>query len=291
MSKNRVLSDLKKHNKNMSAEEERQYSSLLLALQRSGKNISSEYSKQYANMIKAAEDYRIDLNGQMGDTYASVLNMFEQYGYDMNDENTAQHAARLTSMIDFGSKEGKEFVQWLKNGAKSDDISPEVQAILDKAQVTINKNKPIITFEPESKSAVKFKINQVLPSGASIDVAVNFISGTIASSVKSVINMMNSGRKYRKYATGGFPNVGEMFIAREKGPELVGTMGSRNAVANNYQIENGIYRAVRAALSGIKQGGDLHITIQNEDGTKIEKIIRNYNDYIERNGGKGGFTV
>ena len=167
----------------------------------------------------------------------------------------------------------------------------EVLDILRDAGVVLDNNKPIIRFDTESKKIVRSKIDNVLPTGASIDVAVNFISGTITSGVKSVIDMMNSGRKYRKYATGGFPNVGEMFIAREKGPELVGTMGSRNAVANNYQIENGIYRAVRAALGGIRQGGDLHITIQNEDGTKIEKIIRNYNDYIERNGGKGGFTV
>lgn len=46
------------------------------------------------------------------------------------------------------------------------------------------------------------------------------------------------------YAKGGFPNVGEMFIAREKGPEMVGKIGRRNAVANNNQITNGIKQAV-----------------------------------------------
>ena len=38
------------------------------------------------------------------------------------------------------------------------------------------------------------------------------------------------------YAKGGFPENGEMFMARESGPELVGRMGSKNAVANNNQI-------------------------------------------------------
>ena len=33
------------------------------------------------------------------------------------------------------------------------------------------------------------------------------------------------------YAAGGFPEVGELFIAREAGPELVGRMGSRTVVA------------------------------------------------------------
>lgn len=106
------------------------------------------------------------------------------------------------------------------------------------------------------------------------------------------INAIGGKVKTRGYATGGFPAVGEMFIAREAGPELVGRMGSRTAVANNNQIIDGIYRAVYAAMSGIKMGGgDLHITINNEDGTKIERVIENYNNFISRNGGQGGFII
>lgn len=46
------------------------------------------------------------------------------------------------------------------------------------------------------------------------------------------------------YANGGFPESGELFMARERGPELVGKMGNRNVVANNNQITDGIKRAV-----------------------------------------------
>lgn len=56
------------------------------------------------------------------------------------------------------------------------------------------------------------------------------------------------------YATGGWPSVGEAFIARENGPELVGTIGGRTAVANNDQIveavSRGVYEAMAAAMSG-----------------------------------------
>ena len=49
------------------------------------------------------------------------------------------------------------------------------------------------------------------------------------------------------YADGGYPSSGQMFIAREAGPELVGTIGSRSAVVNNDQIVEsvsaGVYRA------------------------------------------------
>lgn len=48
-------------------------------------------------------------------------------------------------------------------------------------------------------------------------------------------------------AQGGFPDVGQMFIAREAGPELVGTIGGRTAVANNDQIVEGISEGVEWA--------------------------------------------
>lgn len=50
-----------------------------------------------------------------------------------------------------------------------------------------------------------------------------------------------------EYAEGGFPPVGQMFIAREAGPEMVGTLNGHNAVANNEQIVSGIASGVAAA--------------------------------------------
>lgn len=51
-----------------------------------------------------------------------------------------------------------------------------------------------------------------------------------------------------KRASGGIVPSGQMFIAREAGPELVGTMGGHTAVANNQQIVTGIYEGVKAAM-------------------------------------------
>ena len=48
------------------------------------------------------------------------------------------------------------------------------------------------------------------------------------------------------------PIYSQLFIAREAGPELVGTIGGRTAVANNDQIvdsvSRGVFDAVRSAL-------------------------------------------
>lgn len=46
------------------------------------------------------------------------------------------------------------------------------------------------------------------------------------------------------FADGGFVGTGDMFIARESGPELVGRIGNRTAVANNDQIVAGVASGV-----------------------------------------------
>lgn len=50
-----------------------------------------------------------------------------------------------------------------------------------------------------------------------------------------------------QFATGGFPTEGQLFIAREAGAELVGSMNGHTAVANNDQIVEGIASGVRQA--------------------------------------------
>lgn len=51
----------------------------------------------------------------------------------------------------------------------------------------------------------------------------------------------------QKFASGGFPNRGQLFIANESGPEIVGRIGGRSAVANKDQITDGIATAVYTA--------------------------------------------
>ena len=71
-------------------------------------------------------------------------------------------------------------------------------------------------------------------------------------------------------ANGGFPSAGELFVARENGPEMVGRIGARAAVANNDQIVAGIAKGVREAMGGA--GGNWTIQIVEDGrvtGTKV----------------------
>lgn len=60
-----------------------------------------------------------------------------------------------------------------------------------------------------------------------------------------------SSPNFKQYATGGFPDQGQLFIANEAGPELVGTMNGSTAVANGDQIIGGIQSGVSSAVSSV----------------------------------------
>jgi hypothetical protein len=72
------------------------------------------------------------------------------------------------------------------------------------------------------------------------------------------------------YASGGFPEVGQMFLARESGPELVGTIGQRTAVANNSQIvegiKSGVYEANAEQSSLLLEQNELLRAILTKEG-------------------------
>lgn len=84
----------------------------------------------------------------------------------------------------------------------------------------------------------------------------NVFSGGIGS-VFSGGTAIRSGTfgKVSLKANGGFVSSGELFAARESGPEMVGTIGGRTAVANNDQIVEavsaGVARAVASVIGGI----------------------------------------
>ena len=89
-----------------------------------------------------------------------------------------------------------------------------------------------------------------------------------------------------------FPGMGEMFVARESGPELVGRMGNRSAVANNNQIiagiRAGVFEAVVNAFESMQgrndRGQELHIYLEG-DAKKLFKVIRQEgNNYQKQTG-------
>lgn len=84
------------------------------------------------------------------------------------------------------------------------------------------------------------------------------------------------------YAEGGFPDSGDLFIAREAGPELVGTMGNRSAVANNTQIIEGIaqasYNGMRRALQEVPISNKTDVYVGAKQLTDVITRQKRFND-------------
>jgi hypothetical protein len=81
-----------------------------------------------------------------------------------------------------------------------------------------------------------------------VEEEIRSLGSTIPSSYK--VGLRGQHGSIAKYASGGFPTSGEIFMARENGmTEYVGSMGNRAAVANNDQIVSGIASGVAAANS------------------------------------------
>lgn len=81
----------------------------------------------------------------------------------------------------------------------------------------------------------------------------NIFSGAKSVSVSGGGGSGRSGsfRKVSLKANGGFVSSGELFAARESGPELVGTIGGRTAVANNDQIVEAVSAGVARAVASV----------------------------------------
>ena len=159
--------------------------------------------------------------------------------------------------------------------SKTDNLSSGIADSFDEASISIvnafkyaskQSKASFKDFDDWFDSRVANPIEKFLKS-------INTQISSVAKNVKSLWNSITSGKtasitlnasatNVKAYASGGLPSVGEMFVARERGPELVGRIGNQSAVANNNQIiagiKQGVYEAMMASNGG---GGSLNVNV------------------------------
>ncbi|MFR7590212.1 MAG: hypothetical protein ACLUVC_02115 [Longibaculum sp.] len=261
-----------------------------------------DYDLTYDQIIEIAESQGTNFTLAEKGTIASIVELYKTGGIESGDNFVSKLSNGITNGTWRIGDSAKGTVLNTNEILKNVPIEYRsvVESAIAKAQKVRNdaqKNigginiNASVSAKQKELDALKNKLKGVFKIGFEAKLN-NFLPG-LGTIIKGTMKAFNL------YAKGGFPDVGEMFIARENGiPEMVGRMGSRNAVANNSQIETGIYNAVLSAIrdsGGMVQrgqGGDLHIIIKDEEGrTKIEKIIKDYNSYIKSTGGEGGFII
>lgn len=106
--------------------------------------------------------------------------------------------------------------------------------------------------------------------------------------------LVNLGKSIFGFADGGFPDAGQLFIAREAGAEMVGSMGGHTAVANNDQIVEGIREGVEAAMERQnqllrRQNELLQALLEKEGNAEIN--VSSFYQAVNRTNQRNGKTI
>lgn len=106
--------------------------------------------------------------------------------------------------------------------------------------------------------------------------------------------LVNFGKNLFGFASGGFPDAGQLFIAREAGAEMVGSLGGHTAVANNDQIVEGIREGVEAAMERqnqlLRRQNELLQALLEKEGS-AEINVSSFYQAVNRTNQRNGKTI
>lgn len=166
------------------------------------------------------------------------------------------------------------------NTAKA-NATKSIQNVIDKVKKSVsdaldNTKKKFESFKNGVVSIFRGLWNGLKSIINSIIGGIEKMANSIVSGINKLIEAMNrlswdipdwvpviGGNKFKidmktlstvslpRLATGGIVDPGQLFIANESGPEMIGTMGGNTTVASNEQIIAGIQYGVETAVSQI----------------------------------------
>ena len=216
----------------------------------------------------------------------SPSTVFRSFGINtidgFNDGFTSKSSSAEQNVRSLGENIKKSMSGTLKG--LSEDTSEAISGIRDKFR--------------QAEGNASSSASSILRSFSNLHIPLPHLSVSFSSLKVGNTSIPIPSFRVNWYAKGGFPNTGELFVANEKGPEMLGKMGNKNTVANNRQITDGIaaavgpavYNAVTSALSssGNGQGGDLYLTLEIGGEKLVKKIVKDYNN-MKQSDPKFGF--
>lgn len=239
----------------------------------------AELKKQYDNLKKQSEDIKAVKNTQNN----TLLAILDKYGIDKNSKDAKRYQKELKDAQKNGTEQGQQYID--KLAKKINDgtlkVSNEASKVGKQSKEKFESHKADLKVDTKSADNILSRFMRSIPSFK--DMKLNLKTD------KKKFRIGDFGFDIGLFARGGFPDSGQMFIAREAGPELVGRIGRRTAVANNDQIVQGIASAVRSAMAGVNSpsnGGTTRITVQNVlNGKAIgESVIEYHNGKVKQTG-------
>lgn len=245
----KLLDDIKRKGVEMTAEDEKQLNDSYVRFKANKWKISEENAKYITQFLSDEEAKGIKFSETEQKYLAEIYENYDKYGF----------------------KSGEEFMENVKK-----ELSDR-NGVLNEAYWTALGIKGKIeeqTYEAKVKTSYDqtslYNTKEAIKRGIA-NIGFGFSGSTGGSGGR--INLV-------PYATGGLPSFGEMFIAREKGPEFVGRWGSKNVVANNDQITEGVgvgvYNAILPLFQSLAEilssNQDINITVDINDDYVEKKV-------------------
>lgn len=186
--------------------------------------------------------------------------------------------AELASVL--GGELSTQFISWM------DDLADAEGAVKD-TSLAVNNAETALQDAADKVDYFSGKVKDLdgMTAGVTIDVKADFSKVEEArekirkTKTDSIVDDLLFGSLDNQFADGGFPTMGQLFVAREAGPELVGTIGGRNAVANNGQIIAGIQAGVTNAMNGVLRANS---SGSDKDTAEQNKLLREQNRLLQK---------
>lgn len=193
----------------------------------------------------------------------------------------------LSELPNIASREMQSTVQRIRQ--ESNGALPEIQRISSDIKNAISKDLNgnfKINFDAKVDFS-KMKNTLKLLKRTMETMSRLPLMGKVFSNMLPSINSMLSLLEINQFANGGFPQVGNLFFANESGPELVGKIGNKTAVANNGQIVESLKAGVYdAMIQAMPQAGATNVTldIRADEGIIVKKASEGFNEYVKQTG-------
>ena len=216
------------------------------------------------NTISQLPKMASDGFGKFKDVWANQIENVKKSWSDGWKNIKTSTSDTLNSLRDTAAKKLSEMASnaAVKFGDIYRSAKDKFSGVRDTASDMFGKAKDAVSRKLEDmKNAVRSAIDKIKKF---FDVTLGFkgiklpsisVSWDTASAVGQALSKLgmpgvpNFHVNWNQYAKGGFPDEGELYIARENGSEMIGRIGNKNVVANNQQIIDGIARGVASANS------------------------------------------
>lgn len=206
-------------------------------------------------------------------TIAGVVNdAWQWWNQTQNYWDQATFGSNLSASVEIGNPWNAfaSAFNSMQTYFNNNPLTAIVQTVTQAVTTATNASKSYQSSGTKSKSSTKVSTsNGVLNLG---DDAIN----AFKKKKKATGGVYKNGQWHdiRGFAAGGSPLSGQMFIAREAGPELVGNLGGSTAVMNNDQIVASVSAGVAQAVASVLGGGTSNEIVFKVDSETLYRMVR-----------------